>query len=138
MEYREWLNIALSKMNNGEWFGWRKVDDDGNKIPNDQRMTYENVIVIKDGIAKPTEAEVNAKIQELKDAEKSIKNIQAMADKIAKTELFEDDETLAVEIKEKAEQYYEEYGTLEDALREFKNEDEKEFARQHLTDAYGL
>jgi len=69
MEYREWLNIALSKMNNGEWFGWRKVDDDGNKIPNDQRMTYENVIVIKDGIAKPTEAEVNAKIQELKDAE---------------------------------------------------------------------
>jgi len=69
MEYREWLNIALSKMNNGEWFGWRKVDDDGNKIPNNQRMTYENVIVIKDGIAKPTEAEVNAKIQELKDAE---------------------------------------------------------------------
>jgi hypothetical protein len=69
MEYREWLNIALSKMNNGEWFGWRKVDDDGNKIPNDQRMTYENVIVIKDGIAKPPEADVNAKIQELKDAE---------------------------------------------------------------------
>jgi hypothetical protein len=69
MEYREWLNIALSKMNNGEWFGWRKVDDDGNKIPNDQRMTYANVIVIKDGIAKPTEADVNAKIQELKDAE---------------------------------------------------------------------
>ena len=84
------------------------------------------------------EAEGDLDPKELKDAEKSIKNIQAMADKIAKTELFEDDETLAVEIKEKAEQYYEEYGTLEDALREFKNEDEKEFARQHLTDAYGL
>jgi hypothetical protein len=84
------------------------------------------------------EAEGDLDPKELKDAEKSIKNIQAMADKIAKTELFEDDETLAVEIKEKAEQYYEEYGTLEDALREFENEDEKEFARQHLTDAYGL
>ena len=69
MEYREWLNIALSKMNNGEWFGWRKVDDDGNKIPNDQRMTYANIEVIKDGATIPSEADVNAKIQELKDAE---------------------------------------------------------------------
>ena len=53
-------------------------------------------------------------------------------------EFFEDDEETAYEIKEKAEQYYNEYGTLEDALRKFENEDEKEFARQHLTDAYGL
>ena len=69
MEYKEYLGLALSQMNTGEWFGWRKEDNNGNKIPNDQRMTYENVIVIKDGITKPTEAEVNAKIQELKDAE---------------------------------------------------------------------
>ena len=69
MEYKEYLGLALSQMNTGEWFGWRKEDDNGNKIPNNQRMTYENVIVIKDGITKPTEAEVNAKIQELKDAE---------------------------------------------------------------------
>ncbi len=69
MEYKEYLNLALSQMNTGEWFGWRKEDNNGNKIPNDQRMTYENVIVIKDGITKPTEEEVNAKIQELKDAE---------------------------------------------------------------------
>ena len=77
MEYREWLNIALSKMNNGEWFGWRKVDDDGNKIPNDQRMTYENVIVLDDSITKPTEAEVNAKIQEIKDAETAVETKKA-------------------------------------------------------------
>ena len=69
MEYREWLNIALAKMHTGEWFGWRKEDDNGNKIPNDQRMTYENIIVHDSSITKPTEAEVNAKIQELKDAE---------------------------------------------------------------------
>ena len=40
-------------------------------------------------------------------------------DDMAKIEIFEDDETQAAEIKEKAEQYYNEYGTLEDALREF-------------------
>jgi len=32
-------------------------------------MTYENIIVHDSSITKPTEAEVNAKIQELKDAE---------------------------------------------------------------------
>jgi len=69
MNNQEWLNLALASMHSGQWFGWRKEDDNGNKISNDQRMTYENVIVIKDGITKPTEAEVNAKIQELKDAE---------------------------------------------------------------------
>ena len=69
MTDKEWLNRALASMHNKAWFGWRTHDDDGNKIPNDQRMTYENVIVIKDEITKPTEAEVNAKIQELKDEE---------------------------------------------------------------------
>ena len=68
MNEQDWLNLALAKIHSGQWFGWKKEDDDGNKIPNDQRMTYENVIVIKDGITKPTEAEVNAEIQEIKDA----------------------------------------------------------------------
>ena len=69
MTDREYLNIVLASMHSGQWFGWRKEDDNGNKIPNDQRMTYENIIVLDDSITKPTEAEVNAKIQELKDAE---------------------------------------------------------------------
>ena len=69
MNDQEWLSAALSSMNSGQWFSWKKEDDNGNIIPNDQRMTYANVVVIKDGITKPTEAEVNAKIQELKDAE---------------------------------------------------------------------
>jgi hypothetical protein len=71
MNNQEWLNYALAQMHTGQWFGWRKEDDNGNIIPNDQRMTYENIVVIKDGITKPTEAEVNAKIQELKDAEQA-------------------------------------------------------------------
>ena len=68
---KDWLSTALAQMHSGQWFGWRKEDDNGNVIPNDQRMSYENVIVIKDEITKPTEAEVNAKIQELKDAEQA-------------------------------------------------------------------
>ena len=68
MNEQQWLNLALARMHNDAWFGWRKEDDNGNKIPNDQRMTYENIIVLDNSITKPTEAEVNAKIQELKDA----------------------------------------------------------------------
>ena len=53
----------LCSLHNGQWFGFRK------DFTGDERMAYENVIVHKSSITKPTEAEVNAKIQELKDAE---------------------------------------------------------------------
>ena len=65
----DYLQRALHTFNGGNWYGWKKEDSDGNKIPNDQRMTYANIEVIKDGATMPTEADVNAKIQELKDAE---------------------------------------------------------------------
>jgi len=65
----DYLQLALQTFNGGNWYGWKKTDSDGNKIPNDQRMTYANIKIIKDGATMPTEAEVNAKIQELKDAE---------------------------------------------------------------------
>ena len=66
---RDYFQIALHKFNGGNWYGWKKVDSDGNKIPNDQRMTYANIEVIKEGATIPSEADVNAKIQEIKDAE---------------------------------------------------------------------
>ena len=66
---RDYLQDALHTFNGGNWYGWKKVDSDGNKIPNDQRMTYANIKVIKDGATMPSESNVNAKIQELKDAE---------------------------------------------------------------------
>ena len=67
---KDYLQLALQTFNTNtpNWYGWKKEDDNGNKIPNDQRMTYENIIVHDSSITKPTEAEVNAKIQELKDA----------------------------------------------------------------------
>ena len=65
----DYLQRALHTFNGGNWYGWKKVDSDGNKIPNDQRMCYECIEIIKDGATIPSEADVNAKIQELKDAE---------------------------------------------------------------------
>ena len=65
----DYLQRALHKFNGGNWYGWKTHDNNGNKIPNDQRMTYSNIEVIKDGATIPSEADVNAKIQELKDAE---------------------------------------------------------------------
>jgi len=66
---RDYLQLALQTFNGSNWYGWKKEDDNVNVIPNDQRMTYANIKIIKDGATMPTEAEVNAKIQEIKDAE---------------------------------------------------------------------
>ncbi len=74
---RDYLQDALHTFNGGNWYGWKKEDDNGNKIPNDQRMTYANIEVIKDDATIPSEADVNAKIQELKDAEQTAINKKA-------------------------------------------------------------
>ena len=66
---RDYLQDALQTFNGSNWYGWKKVDSDGNKIPNDQRMQYQHIKIIKDGATIPSEADINAKIQELKDAE---------------------------------------------------------------------
>jgi hypothetical protein len=66
---RDYLQDALHTFNGGNWYGWKKQDDNGNKIPNEDRMQYQYIKIIKDGATMPTEAQVNAKIQELKDAE---------------------------------------------------------------------
>ena len=67
----DYLQRALSYFNTDkpQWYGWKKYNDDGTKIPNDQRMCYECLILNDNTATMPTEAEVNAKIQELKDAE---------------------------------------------------------------------
>ena len=58
MNDTRWLNRALASMYNGQWFGFSSKD-----------QSYATLIVHDGSITKPTEAEVNAKIQELKDAE---------------------------------------------------------------------
>ena len=68
---KDYLQQALMTFNGGDWYAWKTHDDNGNKISNDQRMQYQYIKIIKDGATMPTEAEVNAKIQELKDAEQA-------------------------------------------------------------------
>jgi hypothetical protein len=66
-----YLQKALAHFNIGkpQWYGWRKHNDDGTKIPNNERMCYDCLILNDDTAIMPTKAEVEAKIQELKDAE---------------------------------------------------------------------
>jgi len=74
---KDYLQLALAYFNTDkpQWYGWKKEDDNGNVIPNDQRMTYANLILNDSTATMPTEAEVNAKIEELKqtDADKETK-----------------------------------------------------------------
>ena len=62
---RDWLQEALQSFNGGNWYGWRTHDDNGNKIPNNQRMCWEYTIVIKDGAVKPTRQELEDRITQL-------------------------------------------------------------------------
>ena len=68
---RDYLQDALHKFNGGNWYGWKTHDSNGDKIPSADRMAYAHIKIIKDGATMPTEADVNAKIQELKDAEQA-------------------------------------------------------------------
>ena len=66
---RDYFQEALHTFNGGNWYGWKTHDDSGNKIPNSDRMQYQHIKIIKEGATIPSEADVNAKIQELKDAD---------------------------------------------------------------------
>ena len=92
----DYLQNALHTFNGGNWYGWKKTDSDGNIIPNDQRMTYANIEVIKDGATIPSEADVNAKIQELKDGETKRINDKASANAKLKALGLTDDEIEAL------------------------------------------
>ena len=63
----DYLQLALAYFNTdkSQWYGWKK-DYTGEK-----RMSYENLILNDSTATMPSEAEVNAKIQELKDAEQA-------------------------------------------------------------------
>ena len=65
----DYFQKALHTFNGANWYGWKTHDDEGNKIPNKDRMQYKYIKIIKEGATIPSEADVNAKIQELKDAE---------------------------------------------------------------------
>jgi len=68
MNNRQYLNKALASMNTGQWFGF-----------NNKEQNYSTLIVHDSSITKPSEADVNAKIQELKDAEQAAIDKKASA-----------------------------------------------------------
>ena len=61
----DYLQEALAHFNIGkpQWYGWKK------DYTGDKRMAYENIILNDDTATIPSEADVNAKIQEIKDAD---------------------------------------------------------------------
>ena len=62
---RDYFQSALLKFNTDipQWFGFRK------EWTGSKRESYENIILNNNSAILPSEAEVNAKIQEIKDAE---------------------------------------------------------------------
>jgi len=78
---RDYLQEALGTFNIGkhQWYGFKK-DWTG-----DKRMSYENIILNDATATMPSEADVNTKIQEIKDADTNkVNNIAS-----AKTKLEE-------------------------------------------------
>ena len=72
---RDYFQDALQTFNGGDWYGWKKDWTGSN------RMSYENVIIIKEGATMPSEADVNKKIAELKKQETDSQNNKASAKK---------------------------------------------------------
>ena len=60
---RDYFQDALQTFNGGDWYGWKKNWTGSN------RMSYENIIIIKEGATIPSETDINTKIAELKQAE---------------------------------------------------------------------
>ena len=71
---RDYFQDALHTFNGGNWYGWKTHKDNGDKIPNEDRMQHKYIKVIKDGATIPSQAEIDTKIQELKDEETAIAN----------------------------------------------------------------
>ena len=85
MNDTRWLNRALASMHTGQWFGFNSKD-----------QSYATLIVHDSSITKPTEAEVNAKIQELKDAEQAVIDKKASGKQKLKDLGLDDDEIQAL------------------------------------------
>ena len=93
---KNYLQLALQTFNDGVWYGWKKEDDNGNKIPNEERMQYKYIKIIKDGAIMPTESEVNEKIQELKDLDEEKINKKTSGKQKLKDLGLDDDEIQAL------------------------------------------
>ena len=93
-----WFEKALQNLIGCNHYNWKTHEDDGSKIPNENRMQYKYVKIIKDGATMPSEADVNAKIQELKDADTAKANNKTSAINKLKSLGLTDDEINALRL----------------------------------------
>ena len=95
---KDYFQRALHKFNTDtpNWYRWKTHDDDGNKIPNEDRMQHKYIKIVEDGATVPSEADVNAKIQELKDAEANAETKKASGKQKLKDLGLDDDEIQAL------------------------------------------
>jgi basic membrane lipoprotein Med (substrate-binding protein (PBP1-ABC) superfamily) len=70
---RDYFQDALQTFNGGDWYGWKK------NFKGLNRMSYENIEIVKEGATMPSEADVNKKIAELKKQETDSQNNKASA-----------------------------------------------------------
>tara|TARA_R100001129_G_scaffold68526_1_gene46751 strand:- start:59 stop:367 length:309 start_codon:yes stop_codon:yes gene_type:complete len=75
----DYFQMALHTFNGGNWYAWKTHDDNGDKIPPDDRMQHKYIKIIKDGAVIPSKADVDAKVAELKKADED-----RIANRIAK------------------------------------------------------
>ena len=89
---RDYLQLALGKFNVGkpQWYGFKK------DYTGDKRMTYENIMLNDATATIPSEADLNAKIQEIKDAETAVTNKKASGKQKLKDLGLDDDEIKAL------------------------------------------
>ena len=89
---KDYLQEALVRFNpdKNQWYGWKK-DYTGSK-----RMAYENIILNDKTATMPTEKEVNAKIQEIKDEDTAKANAKISGKKKLKDLGLSDDEISAL------------------------------------------
>ena len=95
---RDYFQDALGMFNVGkiQWYGFKTHDDDGNKIPNKDRMQHKYIKLNDDTATIPSEADVNAKIQEIKDAEQAAIDKKASGKAKLKALGLDDDEIKAL------------------------------------------
>ena len=92
-----YLQVALARFNVGKsWYGWKTHDDEGNKIPNKDRMQHKYLKVIVEGATMPSEADLNAMIQTVKDEETAEINKRASGKQKLKDLGLDDDEIKAL------------------------------------------
>ena len=90
--YRDYFQSALLRFNKdiSQWFGFRK------EWTGSKRELYENIILNDDNAILPSEAEVNAMIQTIKDEETARENKKASGKQKLKDLGLDDDEIKAL------------------------------------------